>query len=472
MLKKTKEYILQNKMIKPQSTVIAAVSGGADSVCMLHILCELQAELEFEIRVVHVEHGIRGQESIEDAYFVRTLCEKMGISFEMESVDVPAYVKKTGVGIEEAARYLRYGVLEREAKRYNAVVAVAHHQEDNAETVIFQMLRGSGVKGLTGIHPVSQKRDITYIRPLLFASRELIESYLKENAQSYVTDATNMDTDYSRNKLRHEVFPLFAQVNGRAVEHINESAYQLGIMYDYFSGMVKNACSEIISTKKGDVYIAVDSFLRQHMAMRQAIAQEAIYQAAGKLKDIGSVHIGLLVALAGQQSGKEIDLPYGIKARKSYDTIILSTKHRVFNETAIKVSELPEINQSMSLELGEADMIMTLRGIEFNSKMDEIPKKPYTKWFDYDKMKSGFEIRKRRAGDYMIVDKEGHHKKLKQYFVNEKIPLEKRNSLWLLARESEIYAVMGYRSGQSAVVSPDTERVLEVTLDGILDGGM
>lgn len=239
MIRQTKDYILENKMIKNHSTVLVALSGGADSVCLLLLLNEIKRqcadELDFTLEAVHVEHGIRGTESREDARFASDLCERLNIPCHVHSVDVPQYAKSRGLGLEEAARILRYEVFEEEvtrilsyeafeeeAGRYSCervataaqnhdcyrqvVVAVAHHMEDNAETVLFQMLRGSGVKGLSGMHPVSVKNGVTYIRPLLSATRAQIEDYLKEKGQAFVTDATNTDTAYSRNRLRMMCF--------------------------------------------------------------------------------------------------------------------------------------------------------------------------------------------------------------------------------------------------------------------------
>ncbi|WP_455719347.1 tRNA lysidine(34) synthetase TilS [Agathobacter sp.] len=492
ILKETKEYISQNKMIQPGSCVIAALSGGADSVCMLLLLKELSRELGFTLEAVHVEHGIRGEESREDARFAMDLCKKLDITCHMHPVDVPAYAKSTGLGFEEAARILRYAAFEEEAGKHMAdgqavSVAVAHHQEDNAETVIFQMLRGSGVKGLTGIHPVSDKNGVTYIRPLLFASRADIEAYLKENGQNFVTDVTNMDTAYSRNRLRHDVFPVFEQINDRAVEHINESARQLESMYDFFSGQVQAACDEAIYRENEEVVLRIDVFKKLHPALQSGVARECIHMAAGRLKDIGSTHIAMLTELAGIQSGRSIDLPYGITAVRSYDRIILrkmvnsagqcggrweydnsAVESSTDKKMIISESELSQIAASgteKKIPLENSSYI-TLKVSRFNGKMDEIPKKPYTKWLDYDKMKKGFEIRRRKAGDYIIVDDAGHHKKLKAFFINEKVPSEWRDRLWLIAQDSLIQSILGGRSGQSALVTPQTKEVLEITFYG------
>lgn len=320
MIRRTKDYILENKMINNHSTVLVALSGGADSVCLLLVLNEIKRqcadELDFALEAVHVEHGIRGAESREDARFASDLCERLNIPCHVHSVDVPQYAKSHGLGLEEAARILRYEAFEKEvATAYAAdqkqgnsrqvVVAVAHHMEDNAETVLFQMLRGSGAKGLSGMHPVSVKNGVTYIRPLLSATRAQIEEYLKENGQAFVTDATNTDTAYSRNKLRHDVFPLLLQINDRAIEHINESAGQLAVMNDFYEQQLKEACDSMIYQKEGRVILEISRFDSLHPALKSGVARECIHLASGRLKDITSTHIGALVKLAGQQSAEK-----------------------------------------------------------------------------------------------------------------------------------------------------------------------
>ena len=467
-------------MIKNHSTVLVALSGGADSVCLLLLLNEIKRqcanELDFALEAVHVEHGIRGAESRADAGFASDLCKRLHIPCHVHSVDVPQYAKSHGLGLEEAARILRYEAFEKEIEQNQdnsrqAVVAVAHHMEDNAETVLFQMLRGSGAKGLAGMHPVSVKNGVTYIRPLLSATRAQIEDYLKEKGQAFVTDATNTDTAYSRNKLRHDVFPLLLQINDRAIEHINESAGQLAVMNDFYEEQLKEACDSMVSKKEGRVILEISRFERLHPALKSGVARECIHLASGRLKDITSTHIGALVKLAGQQSGRKINLPYGILAEKSFGEVILYAGKCDDEKEEIYVTEkeleaLSATGEQKTIRLSADGSYVTLCIQDFNGKMDEIPKKPYTKWFDYDKMKKGFEIRTRKAGDYIIVDDEGHHKKLKQVFTGDKIPAQQRAGLWLIAHESLVHAIIGYRSGCSALVTPQTGKVLKITFYG------
>ena len=483
MIRRTKEYILENKMIKNHSTVLVALSGGADSVCLLLVLNEIKRqcadELDFALEAVHVEHGIRGAESREDARFASDLCERLNIPCHVHSVDVPQYAASHGLGLEEAARILRYEAFENEvATAYAAdpkqgnsrqvVVAVAHHMEDNAETVLFQMLRGSGAKGLSGMHPVSVKNGVTYIRPLLSATRAQIEEYLMENGQAFVTDATNTDTAYSRNKLRHDVFPLLLQINDRAIEHINESAGQLAVMNDFYEQQLKEACDSMIYQKEGRVILEISRFESLHPALKSGVARECIHLASGRLKDITSTHIGALVKLAGQQSGRKINLPYGIIAEKSFGEVILfagrcDDEKEEIHITQKELEALSATGEQKNIKLSADGSYVTLCIQDFNGKMDEIPKKPYTKWFDYDKIKDSLAIRNRRKGDYFVLDAAGHHKKLEDYFVNEKIPASHRDEQLLLAGEDEIFWIVGGRMAYGTGISDATRWVLEIT---------
>ena len=374
MIRRTKDYILENKMIKNHSTVLVALSGGADSVCLLLLLNEIKRqcadELDFALEAVHVEHGIRGAESREDARFASDLCERLHIPCHVHSVDVPQYAKSHGLGLEEAARILRYEAFEEEAEQKQdnsrqAVVAVAHHMEDNAETVLFQMLRGSGAKGLAGMHPVSVKNGVTYIRPLLSATRAQIEEYLKENGQAFVTDATNTDTAYSRNKLRHDVFPLLLQINDRAIEHINESAGQLAVMNDFYEEQLKEACDSMVSKKEDRVILEISRFESLHPALKSGVARECIHLASGRLKDITSTHIGALVKLAGQQSGRKINLPYGIIAEKSFGKVILyagkcDDEKEEIHVTAKELEALSATGEQKNIKLSADGSYVTL----------------------------------------------------------------------------------------------------------------
>lgn len=464
-------------MIEAGDLLLAGVSGGADSVCLLLVLMELQQIFEFSLHVVHVEHGIRGDESREDADFVQELCRTKGIPCRVKPVDVPEYSKLNHIGLEEAARLLRYEALAQEVRRLAGQgeafgkirVALAHHMEDNAETILYQMLRGSGISGLRGMQPVRQaKEGFFYIRPLLCVQRGDIEEYLRMRGQAYREDVTNGDVAYARNRLRHRVFPELEQINGQAVVHMNRSAEQLGQIWDFLQKQAKEAAASIMEIRPEGICLSIERLLAQHPAVQEEVLRQALFAAAGQQKDISSVHISQLCELAQRQSGKRIDLPYGVKAWREFGDLVLADGHGRDEDRCL---EIP-VTQDMLAKLCQSgdsgkiclspDEMLELRVFPFSGDSAKIIKKPYTKWFDYDKIKNGFRIRRRRPGDYFCIDQSGHRKKLKQYLIEEKIPSGRRDSLWLLCQEACIVWLIGGRISEGYKVFHDTAYILEV----------
>ena len=211
MLKKVRDYMREHEMTAPGDAVIVALSGGADSVCLLTVLKQL-ATPEFLLRAVHVHHGIRGAEADRDKAFAQKLCESLSVPLCVAYCHVPAYAAEHGLSEEEAGRILRYQVLEKEAGKWEqelpagsrVKIALAHHRDDNAETILHHLLRGSGLTGLAGIRPVQGRR----IRPLLCVGREEIRAYLEAGHISWCEDSTNQSPDYTRNRIRSQVLPL------------------------------------------------------------------------------------------------------------------------------------------------------------------------------------------------------------------------------------------------------------------------
>lgn len=226
-------------MIEGNDRVLVGLSGGADSVCLLLLLTKLQPVLDILVEAVHVHHGIRGREADEDLLFAKQLCENLNVPFHERHVQVPDYAKNHHLSEEEAARVLRYQVFEDVADSIRAnKIAVAHHREDNAETVLLNLCRGSGLTGLSGVPP---KRD-RIIRPLIEVSRQEIEDYLAEEGVLYRTDGTNLELAYTRNRLRHQVLPLLQnEVNTRAVQHIAEMAMEVREAEAYLTAQARES---------------------------------------------------------------------------------------------------------------------------------------------------------------------------------------------------------------------------------------
>ena len=242
------QTICQYHMISPGDRVIAGVSGGADSVCLLRALAGYREQVPFTLFVVHVEHGIRGAESLADAAFVKGLCEALAVPFYMEAVDVTAYAREHRMTVEEAGRSVRYDCFEKLRKELGAEkIAVAHNQNDQAETVLWNLVRGSGLKGLGGIRPVRDR----IIRPLLFLGRPEIETILKDLGQPWRTDRTNLENDYTRNRLRREILPqLEKNLNHQALQHIAQAAIRLQEAQQYIEKQAEKSARGSIEIRK------------------------------------------------------------------------------------------------------------------------------------------------------------------------------------------------------------------------------
>ncbi|MBR3811752.1 MAG: tRNA lysidine(34) synthetase TilS [Agathobacter sp.] len=476
MLKELRKRMEELHMLSVGDRVLVGVSGGADSICLLLVLLALQEELNLCVEAIHVEHGIRGVESEADAEYVKNLCKQFDIPCHMMSVDVPAYCEESGLGIEEGARILRYQVFTKLAKKQNAKVALAHHQEDNAETILFQLVRGSSLTGLCGMQPIRKDTNgVCYIRPLLEWHRDDIESFLMERGIHWRVDSTNAQLDYSRNFLRAQVLPSLVQVNTQAVEHINQTAGHLTEIKSYMDAETEKVWAQIID--EGEILSwKVSDFEALHPVLQRQIAYKAITYVAGRKKDITSTHVDEVCKLCRGQSGKRVSLPYDITAWKEFEKVYL----------AIGQEKNADVSQDELLYEVSADMLQRIwtealeeEQILFEGKNGErilcqrieasdaeISRKAYTKWLDYDKIKDGFCIRTRRSGDYFISDTQGHRKKLKEYFIDEKIPLSQRDKRWLIARESEVLWLIGGRISETVKVTQKTKRILKITYDG------
>ena len=444
-LQKIFSDIKEQDLIEKGDIILAGVSGGADSMCMLEVLRAYRREVDFELRVIHVEHGIRGEASLSDADYVQGFCEEHAIMCKLVHVDARAYSQTHAVSVEEAARELRYEAFERAAReaerdRKNAGkpadcgatpveakvrIAVAHHMEDQAETMLWQMIRGSDIKGMGGMRPKRER----IIRPLLFVERAQIESFLRETGICWREDATNKDNVYTRNRLRMDVLPVLAQLNSRVIEHLCESADRLQETEDYLAAQTDLLYDRYVEkTSRGGLLVRA-ALMKEHSLMQRRVLYRVLETVSGRAKDLGTKHVTLLRELFSRQAGRELTLMYGVVAVRIYEGVEL----------------LPESAQEAQLH--EEHMIPDQIRMEVLdcSMLTEISKKKYTKWFDYDKIECNVQIRRRRSGDYLVIDKDGHRQKLKNYLVNEKIPKAERDGLWLLADGSHIMWVIGHR---------------------------
>ena len=445
MYEKVKAYVEHYHMLAKNDKVIIGVSGGADSVCLLFILLKMSKETGIPLHCVHVHHGIRGADADRDEAFVRRMCAEEGITLTVHRENVPAYAREHGLTEEEAGREVRREVFERVLREQKGTkIALAHHMNDNAETVLWNLCRGTALKGMGGIAPVSGR----WIRPLLCVKRAEIESYLGKWGISYCKDKTNMQNIYTRNRIRNEIIPLMeSRMNEQTVLHIAETAQRMRTLWDYIGReavRLLHTCA--VKEEEGGLLLGTGDYYRIDEALRPYVLYEAICTAAGHRKDIEAVHVRLTEELLKKQPGRRLDFPYGLTAVRCYEGIRFSTQKMAARE--------------------EEDAGFQLRIIKKCESAKTFPQKNYTKWFDYDIIKNTVKIRHREPGDYLTIDKYGNTQKLKQFFINQKIPQEKRSRIWLAADGPHIMWVVGYRQNQMYQVTDKTSRILEIEFYG------
>ena len=470
MLKGVLNAIGRFDMIGEGDRVVAGVSGGADSVTLLLQLAEYRLLTGYTLQVFHLNHMIR-DEAGADEEFVRLLCERLDVPFISEKADVPVLSAQWHMSEEEAGRKIRY---DRMRALGADKIAVGHHMDDQAETVLLNMCRGSGLHGMVGIAPVQD--DI--IRPLIYMTKAEIEAYLKSVDQDWCTDVTNASWEYTRNKLRHHIIPALTEdINGRTIGHIAAIADDMYEIERYIASETDRLYDSLIieeQVDQGKISLSLKGLRGADPYMLREVLLKAVEKLTPRRKDITRAHITQIADICRTQGEKTLDMPYGLLVRKTYDRLIIGRRRESYEDTGdifksdwhdqrkISVPELKE-GETWSAEFDGAYNI-AMRVSDRNTNK-EIPNNTYTKWFDYDKIDwSELCIRYREQGDYLTINDSGSRKTLQDYMVNEKIERSLRASIPLLADGSHIMWVAGYRISSFYKLTGESKRILEVNI--------
>ena len=472
MLNKIAENIKQFHMIKKGDRIVVGVSGGADSVCLLSVLQKLYGSKDISLFVVHINHGLRGTEADEDEAFVKELCNRMKVECFSYSFNVKQIAASQGISEEEAGRNVRYqSFLEVCHSQKCNKIAVAHNKNDNAETFLFHLFRGSGLKGLSGIAPIRQlssdKEEITVIRPLNCVERSEIENYLKEERLLYRTDSTNRTDDYTRNKIRNRILTYAkTEINQNAVNNIYETAGRLREAQEFIEEQVKLSYRNCVIEGEIEFRLKLKEFQETVAILQKGIVRNAFEKLVGNLKDLESKHIDAVLTLLQKQVGRSVHLPYGMVAERGYEEILIYHKQDKCIETNNKEAICPQkllIPGSMDLKSQGKRIITEIISYQKNTV---IPKNSCIKWFDYDKIENAVEVRGRKEGDFIQINTLGGRKKLKDYFIDHKIPKQHRDFLVLIADGNHIMWIIGYgdRMSEKYKVDETTTKILLIKM--------
>jgi tRNA(Ile)-lysidine synthase len=443
-------------MIRQGEAVVVAVSGGPDSVCLLDILHELADDLKITLIVSHYDHGLRPAEDESETVFVRELAKKFHLPFVAGKA--PPSLRRKKASVEERARNARYRFLEKvRVKHGSQKVALGHNLNDQAETIIMRLLRGSGPSGLTGIPPC---RDDTIIRPLIGVERREIERYLKARKLAHVTDSSNLKADYLRNRIRLELIPLLEQHQPRLAYLLGQTADILREEDAYMERIAEAWLSREAELTPDDSFqIPISSFLKLPAALRRRVTRQIIGKVKQDLRRITWDHVESILKLAHSEKPQAvIHLPGRLNARRTYDQLIVSSgegrKPRRFSYTldAPGVYRIKEIGRRISITEVK------------NRKGLGIGESPYTAFLDADRVRYPLKVRSFKPGDRFVPLGMTGHKKLKGFFVDLKVPTEQRHSTPILCCGEAIVWVCGLRIDDRFKVTDDTKRVMKVVV--------
>ncbi len=451
MEQKVLEYMKKHHMVEVGDRVLIGLSGGADSAALFHILRQYQQTYGYELLAVHVNHGLRGKEALRDQEFVMELCRLYQVPCEVVEMPVQQMAEKGKMSLEEAGREARREVFQRLAGKWKcSKLALAHHKNDQAETMLHHLARGTGLAGLAGLLPADGFR----IRPLLCLERREIDHYLQERGWAHVEDSSNRDDQYTRNRIRHELLAgMTERVNKKAVEHMAMTANILRQTDSYLEKQGR----ELLRKYQKQNFLEEAFFREDPVPVYYGL--RVFLSSLFQVRDMTTSHYEALQGWTGMQVGKVLQLPHKICARREYRGVLFY-RERTYAETEEEFFiplHIPGVTSCGEMEF---------RCRIFKNFFQQIPQKTYTKWLDYDKIKDTVVIRNRQPGDYLVVNASGGRKKLKEYLIDCKVPREKRGQIILAAQGQEILWAVGLRLNEAYKVGPDTREVLEIVYEG------
>ncbi len=491
-IKKIQQYIAEKKLLADGDHVIIGLSGGADSVCLLLVLKAMQTTYHLTLTAVHVHHGIRGESAERDLCFSKELCEANDVEFVAAYRDVPGIAAKQHLTEEEAGRSVRYEIFEQEAKKRDAsVIAVAHHMDDQAETVLMNLLRGSGIRGCGGIQAKRQLSDgrgiqeklfacdethilekmsavndseIFVVRPLLGVRRSEIEAWLIAQNQTWCTDETNLTDEYLRSRIRNNLMPLLErEYNAQATEHIAAASGDFFEAEEY----LRSRAEELFASWGNR--LPLRELSAEKPILQRYLIQEAIKR-TGSIKDVGRTHIESVLGLLTKTTGSQIHLPGGRIAHRSYEFLMI--EKRQTEKQAIAQQSRKVKKQSLAQPTAQTGRTVYSVFPICEKKSQQIPQSCCVNWFDYDTIKEGLLMRRRRPKDRICIDARGNTQKLSDCMINAKIPAAKRDQIPILASKSRVLWIAGMRMAEDCRVTQSTRLVLEVRANETITEGL
>jgi tRNA(Ile)-lysidine synthase len=448
---KALKFIDENNLITRGDKVLVAFSGGADSVFLLHFLIKYKRRLGIEIAAFHLNHKLRGKSAEKDKRFCAEFCKKNDIKFYSVTKDVKAVAKKKKISLEEAGREIRYNELDKAVKKFKAKsIATAHNSSDNIETILLNLVKGTGIKGLMGI-PVRREN---IIRPILCLSADEIRDYLKKIKVDYRFDKSNLDTDYERNFLRNEIIPkLKKRLNTRLEEKIGNTSKVLKEINSFMKAEINKLEKNAVEFNGKILKISLKKISRADKSLQSIFLKSTIEKKF--YIELSSENINSLIELIGSQSGKSIQLKEKVFAEREREHILIHRRSIKRNRTKgykIKVGEKAELD----------GIIISIEQI--NKKNIKFTSDKLVEYISGDATGNEFEIRKWKSGDTFRPISFSGTKKISDFLTDEKIPSSEKKEKLVLTNSGMIVWVIGLRIDDRFKVTPDTKKILKLTV--------
>ncbi|MEG0681693.1 MAG: tRNA lysidine(34) synthetase TilS [Eubacterium sp.] len=461
MEKQVLQYINDNGLLIAGDRILIGVSGGADSLALLYFLDRYKNDFGIRVAAAHLHHSLRGQAADDDLDFVRRYCSDNKICFFDKVVDVKALADEKKMTLEEGGRLARQTFFKevQSCKGYNKL-ALGHHLNDQAETVLMRLIRGTGVKGAAGIRPISHDA-LKIIRPFLCVSKSEIIDYCNEKKLCFRTDSTNFEADVTRNKLRLQIMPVLKEMNPLVEEHFFSFGQIAGEYEDFLDAYVKQIMGDVFALKDDLVHFDLQRWRGESTLVKKELLRRSIFEIKGSLKEIEYNHILCIQRLIeSDKTSWEYHLPHGLKAVKRYDAFWIEDGSRC-KKNAIPFSY--EIIPGKTYYLCREQIVLKTRVVSVDKikNLKEL-KNHSEKFFDYGRIRGKLFLRSRQIGDYIAPIGINGTKKIKNYFIDRKIDREERDRIPLLALDQEVLWIIGYAVNRNYRMDESTKKVLVI----------
>jgi tRNA(Ile)-lysidine synthase len=459
---KVYRFIEEHNLFYPGEKVVVAVSGGADSVCLLHILNNLKSKLNISLHVAHLNHGLRNKESDNDARFVTRLTKKLGLPVTVRREAIAEYKKDKKYTLEEAAREKRYEFFADVVNKEDAeCVAVAHTRDDNVETILMHILRGSGISGLRGLLPVSvlqfgkEKLAMNVVRPMLLLSRAEVEEYCDYLKIKPRVDSSNMSITFTRNRIRLELLPQLRTYNPR----VDEALLRLATIADeetrFLDEQAAQLWSEIVEEYGSAVSLDIKKIIHLPEIIQRQILRWAVKYLRGSTKDIESLHVEDMIKFISKPAGKTLCLPQGLRLHTEHNKLILSRDD-------VEICPFPPMEQHVIQVPGETEVPGWVVTAKVLNNTDVSFEGNFIATLDYEMAGKELLVRSRREGDAFQPLGMAHPKSLQRFMIDAKIPRNWRDHVPLVCNNEQVLWIVGWRIDERYKVTPQTKKVLRL----------